>query len=631
MHLMSKMPRLGGGGGPRLAPMAARSTRFPCRSSNSSRSHSRATATTTTTTTTTTTKTTASYFCSSARTRPTVPPYSATNPTNNSSTSNGSTSNSSRRSAPSRTYASERTKKWLRHEAKLFVRYAAISWGGMLCLFAIYYAVIEELLERDFPTPPEWPWRTRKQLRDAHKWSDGRHRHVTWPKTLELARNLILFIEDPDRDTGKRLPRLPGAAGEDEPGLEVPWEFVPRDISGESEEWRRGYVELVMLTAKAAEKVDGWLRDVGRNCISAPEYVIGPSNPRPKPIPPGAPKAPREEDCEIAYPPADRWYLKLLATRGLSPRQRMEAAFEYANFMELQGRADGPEALYSMALAEATRGTDPSQLPYDPKTLILKDGAVPSQNVLDAVTALANYRARQGDVAKALPVYISLLKARRSLPTSPTLPADSSPKNQKKKAASTTTPPASIVDRITDLFSPPPYPAPPPDGFSPPWRSPLERCHEASLNLYIGEILYATSSSSSPSSPSRNGDGLAWTRDGVDLAEEQLRSLPPRKPGFRPDDATRTCRECLETGLGNWSAMVAGLAREERASREARGGGGGGGIFSLWKKGKEGEEEQDGGRWEAEKAVVEDRIRRTRELVEEVVMPDEGLMKYFKA
>ena len=563
MHLMSKMPRLGGR--PRL-PSTARSTRFPCRRQVV---YSR-TATATT------------------KTRPTIPPYTTTT-----------------KAAPVRTYASERTKQWLRHEAKLFVRYAIISWGGMLCLFVIYYSIIEEMLERDFPTPPEWPWKTRKQLRDAHKWADERHRHVTWPKTLELARNLILFIEDPERETGKQLPRLSDV---EEPGLEIPWEFIPHDVSSQSEEWRRGYVELVMLTAKAAEKVDGWLRDVNRNCISAPEYVIGPSNPKPKPIPPGAPKAPREEDCEVAYPPADRWYMKLLATKGLSPRQKMEAAFEYANFMELKGRTEGPEALYKMALAEATQGMDPSQLPYNPKTLILKDSAVPSQNVLDAITALANYKARQGEISKALPIYLSLLKARRALPTTPPRAAPTTKKG-----------PTNLLERFTDFISAPPYPPPPPDGFSPPWRSPIERCHEASLNLYIGEILYATSS---------RDDGLAWTRDGVDTAEEQLRALPPKKPGFRPDEATKTCRECLNTGLENWASMVAKLAREEQLRKEARveSGKSSGGMFSFW-SGKEGLD----GRWEAENAVVGERARRTRQLVEEVVIPDEGLMKYFRA
>ena len=43
-----------------------------------------------------------------------------------------------------------------------------------------------------------------------------------------------------------------------------------------------------MIAAKAAEYVDGWVVDKTRNAICAPEHVIGPSNPKPKPFPPGS-------------------------------------------------------------------------------------------------------------------------------------------------------------------------------------------------------------------------------------------------------------------------------------------------------------------------------------------------------
>lgn len=353
-----------------------------------------------------------------------------------------------------------------------------------------------------------------------------------------------------------------------------------------------------MLTAKAAEHLDGWMRDVKTKVVSAPEYVIGPSNPRPKPIPPGSPHAPREEDCELAFPSADRYYMKALATKGLTPRQRMEAAFEYANFVEFKGLG-GQEALYKLALADASLGLE--TLPYDVKTFVLRDGiAPPSLNVFDALTAIANHKARSGDVATALPIYLSLLKARRSLPTSP--PPGSL---RIKKLAR-----ESLHRQIINFFLPPDYPPPPPSGDLPPWRNAEERCQEASLNLYIGEILY---------SQNKRDDGLAWTRDGVDVAEEQMRSLP-QGISKSTKAVKKVCRECLRTGLENWTTMVARLAREEEQNK-----GKGGGVLSFWRV------EAVEGRWNAEGGVVRERVRRTRELVEESAPPDEGVIGFFKA
>ncbi|CAI6096585.1 unnamed protein product [Clonostachys chloroleuca] len=507
------------------------------------------------------------------------------------------------RDACRRTYASGRRRQWLIHEAKLFVRYATICVIGSLAFFTIYYFILEEKVERDYPTPPEWPWRLRKQLRDAHKWTDPNHRPaVNWVKTFELARNVCLSFEDVKKD-GHKIPRL---SEQEEPGAEVPWEFIAHDISGMSEEWRRGYYETMMLTAKAAEYLDGWVRDVKRNFASAPEYVIGPSNPRPKPIPVGAPRAPREEDCEPAFPPADRYYLKIFATKGFSTRQKIEAAFEYANFLEFKQRPGGAEPLLNYALAEATQGMAQNELPYNPKTFALKDkGPAPSLNVLDALTTIANYKARNGQVSEALPIYISLLKARRALPNEP-------PRGQLRPKPRRQT---STFSTIIELFSPPEYPPAPPDGSRPPWRSPEERCHEASLNLYIGEILYSTSSKE---------DGLAWTREGVDIAEEELRSLPS-SASKEAAAVKQTCRECLQTGLDNWTVMVAKLIKEEQLDREKRPAPS---VLSFWSSKLP---ESVEGRWEAERSVLKERVRRTTELVDTTKPRDEGFLRWFQA
>ncbi|KZZ98965.1 hypothetical protein AAL_02516 [Moelleriella libera RCEF 2490] len=534
-------------------------------------------------------------ICRSTRSRPSLPFLSppATRP------------------AVSRAFTSER-KQWFKHEAKLVARYTITIWGLAACALVIAFAIQEEMAEREYPTPHGWNYLTRKFLRDAHGFRDAPDGEVNWARCLELARSVVIRLEDAKLGGGQGVVRL---SDKGDPSLEVPDEFVYCDISAMSDEWRRGYFEAIMLAAKAAEHVDGWVRDTTRNVVCAPEFVIGPSNPRPKPVPPGRPHAPREEDCEEAYPPADRWYTKILATAGLTSRQKMEAALEYATFMEFKKKPSAAEALYSLALSEASAGLQPSDLPYDPKTLIINSSssssssnsttamAAPSMNVLDALTAIANHKARRGDISSALPMYVSLLQARRSLPDKPPPPPP--------LARSSKPPRLSFYERFLAFVGPPAYPPAGPDGTRAPWRDPLERCQEASLRLYIGEILYTTASTD---------DGLAWTRDGVDLAEEQLRSF---RPAAHDKETKQTCRECLSTGLDNWSTMVSRLARAERDGKQS---GARSGMFSFW----EGPQSVEG-RWAAEEAVVQERVRRTSELLEDLTPPKLNPMSYFKA
>ncbi|KAG6206939.1 hypothetical protein E4U35_001338 [Claviceps purpurea] len=495
------------------------------------------------------------------------------------------------RPSVARSFTSERT-PWLKNEAKLFARYTLTIWAVGACLAVAYFFINEEFNEREHPTPHEWSFMTRKYLRDALELQNPRDGMLDWARCLELAREVVIRLDD-SKASGSKVVKL---SEKEDPALEVPGEFINRDISAMSEEWRRGYFEALMLAAKAAEHVDGWMRDTERNIVWAPEFVRGPSNPRPRPVPRGQPHAPREEVCELAFPSADHWYTKALTTVGLTSRQRMEVALEYATFLEFKHRP-GVDALYELALTEASGRLEPSKLPYDSKTLVLKNnpsGPAPSLNVLDTLTVIANHKARKGDTSSALPMYISLLQARRSLPTTPP------PQTNKKSSQS-------LYETFVTTFGPPAYPPPGPDGTSPPWRDAHERCQEASLSLYIGEILYATCAS--------KDEGVGWTRDGVDLAEEQLRALDTPIT-TENKDANRVCRECLATGLENWSVMVSRLAREEDA-RKSTGASTSGSLFSFWGGGSPDAE----GRWAAEEAVVLERTRRTSALLEDAPAP----------
>ncbi|KAF4612815.1 hypothetical protein G7Y89_g15560 [Cudoniella acicularis] len=123
----------------------------------------------------------------------------------------------------------------------------------------------------------------------------------------------------------------------------------------------------------------------------------------------------------------------------------------------------------------------------------------------------------------------------------------------------------------------------------------------------IGEILYATA----PSTQRSREDGLAWTREAVDIAEEQLRH------GKDLDkEGTKVCKECLGVAIDNWEKMVSRLAKEEKekaakVKAEAEGKG------KSWWSGGWVEEKDVVGRWESEESVVRERRRRAGELLDQ--------------
>ncbi|RDA95361.1 hypothetical protein CP533_3489 [Ophiocordyceps camponoti-saundersi (nom. inval.)] len=519
-------------------------------------------------------KTTFYYRCSSIhssagfRSRPALPFLSA--PTRNSG----------------RRFTSAQ-KQWFKNEMKLAARYTTTICGCITAAIGIYWAIGEEAIEREIPTPHDWSYLTRKRLRDALK--EGNLILAYLSARIALAR-----LEDLEYD-GQNLVKL---ADPPDPKVEFPDEFIPYDISAKSENWRRGYLDALLFSARAAYRLEGLLVDVTRNLHVHPRYVIGPSNPRPKPIPPGAPSAPLERDCRLAFPPFAHYYIKILATEGFTARQRVDAILEFAGAVQSKGKLDAAEALYTLALNEATLNTEPACLPYDSKTLVLKDGGEPpSANVLEALTAMANFKARTGQLPSALSMYVSLLKARRSLSDTPPPPANSN------------CPPPSTLQRIFNSVKPPPYPESPGDGTEPTWRNSLGRCQEAALHLYIGEILYATSS---------RVDGLAWTRDAVDMSEEQLRA------GDVDKETKQRCRECLATSLSNWATMVSNLAEVEKAKKvdvpkKTS-------FIPFWQQAQE-----TGSRWGAEQDVVRERAQRARELlVDPTPPPSWDLMSLLK-
>lgn len=482
-------------------------------------------------------------------------------------------------------------KQWIKDEVWRAGKYTTILWTLTALLLTTAFGVQQEWLERKFPSPPEWSWITRKDFRSA-RWDEdhddgGNDGLVDWARTGEAYRRLIKRLEDPGIDGA-------GIRDQDEGGILVAGiGKTGFDITGKPESWRRGYYEVLMGAARAAEHLDGWVRDKTRNVAFPANVVIGPSNPDPRPVPPGAKAAPREEDCEPAFEGPETYYMRVLTTNGFTEKERVDAALAYGAWLDFKRTPETALEMYKWALDIATAGSPTSVVDGLTGTLV-PDAGTPSANVLTATTALAVHHAVNSNLSLALPIFLSVLRARRSLPEPPaTMLSTLTPDEEDNGIMK------AVMSLIKSALVAPTYPAPPPDGTSPPMRSPKERCEEAGVMTYIGEILYASNTTKT----SRE-DGLAWTREAVDIAEEELRGKRVDKEG------KQTCKQCLEVGLRNWTQMVEKLARKEEEAKAAKGSTVGGWL------GFGGEEQKDIiGRWESEKQVIRERSRRAGELL----------------
>ena len=481
--------------------------------------------------------------------------------------------------------------------------------GTIACMWSIQFLIEEEIKERIYVTPRDWDILTRLYLRAAKLAADSDVKtHATWQT-----------IHDKCGDVIKRLEE--GRQPDDKPTEEGPVYIedigkMGLDVSEESEQWRRGYFEAMMLLAQASENLEDFLMDKRRNVIVPPDQVIGPNYPKPRPVPAGGREHAREEDCAPAYDPPENTYLRIMTTRGFTHRQKMEAALAYASHLQFKQMEDAAEQMYGWALYLAVDSTDPRLLPVPlnrDNFVLLDDAGRVSGNVLTVLTEMARFKGSSGDVAGAFPMLISLLRSRKSLlepaPT-PTPPP---------------TKPQSVLEKVKSLMSEPPYPAPRPDGSLPPTRDARSLCEEAGLAANIGEILFA--------STSKREDGVAWTRDAVDTAEEQLRALPPTDDAEH-NEARKVCRECLLASITNWGRMVTMLRAEEEERERDPAPAVAPSRFQFWGS-SAAQEELMRGRWGQEMDVVEARKRRTGDLMENFKPPTPTIeslfMKIFQA
>jgi hypothetical protein len=480
-------------------------------------------------------------------------------------------------------------KTYLKQQVLLAGKYTTILWTTTVLGLLVAFGVQQEYLERRFPSPHEWSWVTRKDYRSA-RWNEDHENDGTilidWARTGEAYRRLIARLEDPKKDGA-------GLSEQEDGGILV--EGIGKtgfDVSSKPEPWRRGYHEILMGAARAAEHLDSWVRDKTRNTAFPGDTVIGPSNPDPRPVPPGAASPPREEDCEPAFDRPEVYYMRILTTKGFDERQRLDAALAYANWLDFKGTPDAALEMYNWALDIATSTPDAEKV-VEKRTGAIKGDAGPvPANVLRASTAVAVHHAVNGNTATALPIFLSVLRARRTLSDEEPTMLSTLAEDEDRSGFLT-----NLWSLVRSAIVPPLYPAPPPSGTEPPKRNAKEKCEEAAIMSYVGEILFA----SSTAAKSRE-DGLAWTREAVDIAEEELRGRSITQ------EAKKSCKACLEVGLGNWAKMVTRLSREERENKNSKSVGGWFGIGSS-------QPVEAVGRWEAEEQVVKERVRRAREVL----------------
>ncbi|KKY21318.1 putative mfs maltose permease [Phaeomoniella chlamydospora] len=364
------------------------------------------------------------------------------------------------------------------------------------------------------------------------------------------------------------------------------------DVSSKSGTWKQGYFEALMGAAKVAENLDGWVKNKDGKSLSFPrEMVPSPENPEPALIPVnwrGTP--PRIEDAISAFESPATFYAKVLTTRGLTTRMKTEAALAWADWLDFKGLHGTAEEVLKWGLDIASQGMNASQLSdvLDMKrsNLKVKGSLRVSENMLKTCTALAVHHARSGSVEKALSLFLSIMKIRKDL-ASKMAPVMELPQVPEE---------TDFVESVMQLIRGPGYPPIPSSGDEPPNDALKEACEQTGIMAYIGEILYATSSKE---------EGLSWTRDAVDGAEQVLSAMQ----GQASQAGKEKCEECLETGLLNWQEMASSLAALEYTSgqKEPKSS-----WFGVWKK-----REHDEDRWAREQEQIQLRIERTKPFLKE--------------
>jgi hypothetical protein len=458
---------------------------------------------------------------------------------------------------------SAKSKEFLKDTARQSVKWSVVIFIISTCFSIASLGVLSERQERAFPSPHEWSLYTRFRFRRGKWWEVPEHNEdegfPNWARLYAEYQHALRRLEDPTKD-GE------GIREQEEGDILVPTlGKAGFDLTAKSPEWRQGYYEVLMGMARASERLEGWISDKWRWNAWSPEFVASPSNPRPRMTPPGMPPVPAKEDQIAIADPPENFYLRVLTSQGFTNHQRVTAALGYADWLSFKKLNESAEEMYRWALDIAISGL-PTPLPssvIDPTTAILTSTApkdLITPNLIQAATNLGTFYASTGNITSALPIFISVLRARLSADPAPSIPPE-------QPADS------SLTGTLLSLLNEPEYPPVPPTGDEPLLRREQDRCEEAALKNYIGEILFATAGSSS----AQRQQGLNWVRDSVSTAKiaQSLDVIGGNT------ERRKKCEVCEEVGLESWGKIMTYLAAQAREKRDAAHSGG---IMNLtWK------------------------------------------------
>jgi len=462
---------------------------------------------------------------------------------------------------------STETKSYVREQTWLAVRWTAIGWTFIVLAGIAYFGITIVIDENRNPTPAEWSFWTKNCVRGARaaKEDRGATGIIDWAIVGASYLGALERLESGKDGEGAKQQ----ADGE---GIIIPdVGKAGLDVTEKSWEWRSGYFEAIIGCAEAAEHMNDMVLDTTRGIVYPKEIVIGPSNPDPRPPAPYMGAAPLEENTKKAFDAPETFYMKILTSKGFTTKQRLEAAWKFATWLEHTGLNDSAEEMYKWAIDIAKSALPAPDAVLDPATLTVREihsrtdascSAVSAvtPNVLSAITRLATHRARNGDVASALPILLSVLRAHHTAPVTP-FPTRRRPQPQQSEAGSDLD---AAVALIGSFFSAPVYPSQPPSGDTPLLReTATPTCEEAELMMYVGEILFATSPSSSA--------GLSWTKQATEIAEANLDAGGGRGQPLLTKEERQKCKSCLRAGAANWENMLLQLASQNVDMRTREG------------------------------------------------------------
>ncbi|KAG8628795.1 hypothetical protein KVT40_002660 [Elsinoe batatas] len=496
---------------------------------------------------------------------------------------------------------STENKQYVREQTVLAAKWTTLGFVVLGLVGFATYSWRCELVERINPSPAEWSYFTRSAWRTAWlQYADdvGQMAQVDWGRVGEYWRLCLLRLEDLTGDgRGAKQIAPQGAAA-----YGVVRDIGPAafDVTEKSEAWKAGYAETVMKAALAAEHLQDMVFDRRRGTFYPKATVEGPSNPNPRLLPPGNAQ-PREEDCEPAFPDPAVLYNRLAYGIGFSTKQRVDAMLAHANWLEFNKnhKAAEEQYQYAQAVAQTAIPTNVSPLhtvdiaiPATDASIIDKNPASATANLVSTYTAQATYLSRTSQTKSALPILLSTLGAVRHAQSHPTPSSTSG-------SIAQPAPSGPLAEWSAKFFRPDEFPLPLRTGDEP--LSTLSqaalKCKEAELMTYIGEILFSTSSG-------RQNDGLAWTRTATEQAATALRDVAAISRTVPGDGSEKErererrtgmsraeregCRECVIMGLGNWELMAARMEEKRLETGEKK-------TWKEWFAGKQDQQVQDDG------------------------------------